>query len=210
VAPRALTKLVLHHHLHLQGIDHLHLPIEIPSLRSLEILPLKGLTLGFEFGNIFDVIEAPNLESLVLDVAGGAELSNLISTSRNKNISVKFPRLTALGLHLGNVPESKLPELCDALPVVTRIMSTRSGDIRGLLNFLDATNGPTHWAELLSVAVPRHSYKSDLDLLCAIISSRITAGHPIGRLEVHSSITCKIPADRLQWLRDHVELDFGL
>jgi hypothetical protein len=80
--------------------------------------------------------------------------------------------------------------------------------VRGLLNFLDATKSQPRWLDLVSVTILNRSYKFNFDLLCAVISSRLMAGHPIRLLEVPSSIAYEIPMDRLQWLREHVELRY--
>jgi len=209
VATRTLSKLVLHHHLRLQPLtsSQCPLPFEFPSLRSLEILPPKITKDPFRFEDTFNAIEAPNLDSLILDIAKDDKLSDLITAFGDRDLSTRFPRLSTLGLHLRNVPDDRLPELCDALPTVTRIISTHD-NVRGLLNFLDATKSQPRWLDLVSVTILNRSYKFNFDLLCAVISSRLTAGHPIRRLEVPSSIAYEIPMDRLRWLREHVELRY--
>jgi hypothetical protein len=155
VTPQALSKLVLRHHLHVQRIcPNLPLPVELPSLQSLEILPVCNgrFGFGFDFERTFNFIGAPNLKSLILDVPTDKELCSLIAALGYNRLFVKLPRLTTLVLHLWKIPDGTLRNVCDVFPTVTGIMST-PGNVRGLLNFLDSTEGPAHWPQLHSVEI---------------------------------------------------------
>jgi hypothetical protein len=203
-----LSELVLRHHLHFQaGHAHLPLPIELPSLISLDIQFTHDNRLEFGLQRTLDVIEAPNLESFTLDIAYSSELSKYISGPTDKSMSDRFPRLSTFGLHLDKIPDEMFPRLCDAFPDVTQIITTRD-DTSGLLSFLDGTERQILWPKLDSLTIiMQQSYKSIFDKLCSVISSRVERGHPIRHLKMPWSFTSNVPIGRIRWLQKHVELE---
>jgi hypothetical protein len=179
--------------------------IVVPSLQSLEI-SCPPLSQGTHIGRLYALIEAPNLESLILDFPNHGDIfTSFINSLRETPLSVKFPRLQMLALQLHRVLNSWLIELCDLCPAVTRIASTRESG-HALLQLLDTSNGDIHWRKLQNISVSESMQLRHLDLLCTVLTSRITAGCPILRLDVTPSFFHNVPRDRVQWLRERVEL----
>jgi hypothetical protein len=184
-------------------------PIGIPSLFSLEISCGPSAGFGDHIPSLFEFIEAPNLESLILDFPEDDVMSAFIQSFCETPLSAKFPRLQTLALHLHRVPDHQLIELCSLFPTVTRILSTQ-GSGHALLQLLDSSSGDVRWQQLenIPVAIPMHM--EHLDLLCTVLTSRATAGYPISRLDVSPSFFHDVPRDRIQWLRGQAELDVSM
>jgi hypothetical protein len=181
--------------------------MRVPSLLSLEIsCPL--LSKGTHIGDLFVRIIAPNLQHLILDFPDSSMISEFIQSFRETPLSVKFPQLQTLGLHLHRVHDDLLAELCDALPGVTSILSTQ-GNGQTILELLDASNGHVHWRQLQSVSVSWVVQKSHLGLLCTVVSSRLMAGCPISQLQVDASFFHHATRDQILWLRERVELSMS-
>jgi hypothetical protein len=179
-------------------------PIDILSLLSLEIRCTLS-SQGQHISCLFSLIGASNLESLILDFPNHDGMSVFMDLLHEQPLSAKFPRLRMLSLHLHRIHDDLLVELCDLFPATTFILSVRESG-HALLQLLDASHGDIHWHQLRSIFVPRPMYIEHLDLLCAVLTSRVAAGCPISRMQVEASFFRDVPRDRIRWLEERVEL----
>jgi hypothetical protein len=105
----ALKSLIFQHDLSIHediSVDRIH----IPSLLSLVICcPLSCY--GRHIGRLFVLIEASNLESLILDFPHHGEISTFINSFRETPLSVKFPQLKTLTLQLHRVQDDLLADI---------------------------------------------------------------------------------------------------
>lgn len=186
--------------------------ITMDSLRSLEV---KTDSAGSGIA-ICDLIDAPSLETLVLDVDDG-DLDDLSSGIYVTPVPQKFPHSIRFKLRLANLEDSRLVDVCDAFPSASQICvysNTTLGSgadedvVMNLLLFLVPASGTgtVNWPRLQCVTMLPWNYPRHMDPLCQVISSRISAGHPIPRFEIPLRQFKKIRAHRLDWLRDRAEI----
>ena len=204
----SLKSLVFQHDVCIASASHpVSTRIRVPSLLSLEI-SCPPSSKGTHIRDLFVHISAPNLQHLILDFPDSSIINAFIQSLCETPLSVKFPQLQTLALHLHRVHDDLLAELCDALPGVTSILSTQ-GNGQTLLELLDASNDHVHWRQLQSISVFWIMQTGHLDLLCAVLSSRLMVGCPISQLQVDASFFHQVPRDKILWLRERVELSLS-
>lgn len=186
--------------------------IQVPSLRSLEIINTRHIPSGAI--HPLSIFYTPSLESLSLDVQPGQRLLNVIENIQNRPTFQGFPHMGELELSIPcGISNDELLDLCNAFPATTRIhvlsppVPHLFDVVMNILYILDPSDGRVRWPRLRTIAVLPLLHQFYFDILYMMISSRIAVGHPITRIKAPLSFLHEIPAGRLQWLRDRVELE---
>jgi hypothetical protein len=196
----ALKELTLLHHYFIfpPRTSSLSLAIQfnIPSLRYFKVS--FGTETTEYLTRFWEIFSMPSLESLTLICNSMAHIPAFVSSSHSP---LKYPALHTLILYGTWFPFDSAADLLSVLPSITHL-SVVWCDPSPVLNALLGGRG----LHLQTISIS--DIEPDiLDILGDLIISRIDARRPLRRIKIKSFAFDDIPQARLDWLREHVEVE---
>ena len=194
-------------HLELEGMvncspeDDLSL-IEMPSLVSLTILPPDYVNPLEYMHNIFTAISAPALRTLCLRKVYGLQFRTFLEAFRE---AAWHPVLQTLRLESVTGLEHLSPTFALSSPTITHL-SLKFTDAKPILQLLMSDRDDTLWPCLETLTLDAEHD----GLLRSVITRRRSAGYPLKKIRIatesHSAFE-KLPKERMNWLKEQVDVD---
>jgi hypothetical protein len=187
--------------------------IELPLLRCLHLIPSEDSHL---ISGMLLTISAPSLQHLLLENLFAEDILNLMDS----DLSFKYPSLRSLTI----LPQLDVPSsnftlanwrlLIAIFPITTHV--TLSESYSGMDTFLKSLDEQTYpleypvesplWPTLHTLTLLDQPRELDVALLRTAVSTRITLGRPIRKLQLSRAIMHML-TDEMQWLQTHVEVE---
>ncbi|KIM76406.1 hypothetical protein PILCRDRAFT_826412 [Piloderma croceum F 1598] len=177
--------------------------IHLPGLLSLEV--------GFRFPNrnipdIYSILDRPILEKLYISFlpdAADLQPPSFTDFIRARGRSC-YSALRSVALSDMDYTHRLDADFIRALPSVDEVCLLRSSedDFLRILSEEDIDSYTPLWRDLYMLTVSEF----DIDLLCRFISHRIDVKRPLKILQLFPARQSRITDDRIQWLKDHVQV----
>ena len=176
--------------------NHYTHPVELPSLRSLRICGVSGEI----YSHLLMGINAPGLDSLVLKDAQDFDLENFWASP---NV-LKFPQLHQLTFCDFEFSYHVYAKVFRAFPTITKFSTSYSSTTPKILWLLSQPRVDIPWPNLHTLALLLNL--KDDDLITEVIRNRKTAGHPLARLHLGTSLHLSA-LQQYEWLQENVILE---
>jgi hypothetical protein len=121
-----------------------------------------------------------------------------------------------LSLHWADFTECEVVWIVTMLPAITHLelrLCRSPGKLLGVLLLSQSQLGEEEghkkselWPLLRVITLSSFLYSEDVDVLCNVVSNRISCGIPIECVQL-DSFDAAIPSERMQWLRKRIRVE---